>query len=307
MQPFAKLEKNFVPYNLKVSTKANMVDQKRGLIELKPGYHVITNVMPKLVDTSKSFEGFDVATRKCKFSYEKEELKILKNYSKDGCEFECSLGSALAQCKCLPWYYPNNFTGTPMCDMFGGKCFDMIMSDESNYKKCSQRCIEDCAGTSYVAIASYVPLDTKTICRQPLFIKHLETIHQLHFPVNWFEQLTKGKKRPTSNEFCQDYVQNYIAIVTVETPTDTVMKSMRVKRNTLSEQLGVIGGTLGLFCGISILSMVEVMCFCIKMNKRICVAVKKQICKNPCKKKQTDVQITEDDDVAFKSEIQFPG
>ena len=79
MQPFSKSEKdNFVPYNLKISTKSNMVDQKRGLIELKPGYHVITKVIPKIVDTSESFKGFDVATRKCKLPYEKEGLMIFR-------------------------------------------------------------------------------------------------------------------------------------------------------------------------------------------------------------------------------------
>ena len=31
-----------------------------------------------------------------------------------------------------------------MCDMFGGYCFNTIMSDEVHYKKCQFECLEDC-------------------------------------------------------------------------------------------------------------------------------------------------------------------
>ena len=74
-------------------------------------------------------------------------------------------------CKCLPWFYPNNYTVIPMCDMFGAKCFDIILSDETHYKKCTEHCMENCKSTSYVAHTSYVPINAAEICKQPLFIE----------------------------------------------------------------------------------------------------------------------------------------
>ena len=74
-------------------------------------------------------------------------------------------------------------------------------------------------------------------------------------------------------------MKKYVAIVTVETPVDTVIKSKRIARTTFNDQLAVVGGTLGLFSGISILSMVEVLCFCLTLTKRMCLIGKEKICK----------------------------
>ena len=133
-----------IPYNIKISTKNNFIDQKRELIEVKPGYHLTIRVIPKVVDASKAFETFEYQTRNCKLVHETNGLNYLKQYSKVGCEVECAMNESVRICKCLPWFYPNNFTVTPMCDMFGAKCFDMIMSDETNYKKCPDKCLENC-------------------------------------------------------------------------------------------------------------------------------------------------------------------
>ena len=75
--------------------------------------------------------------------------------------------------------------------------------------------------------------------------------------------------------------------MTVETPTSTVIKSTRVQRITFSEQIAVIGGTLGLFTGMSILSCVEIICFCFKINEKLWVFGKKKLC-NKRNSKLTD-------------------
>ena len=129
----------------------------------------IVRVVPKVIEVSNNFKHFDFETRNCKFLHESKQLKYVQNYSKAGCEFECALEVALDICKCLPWFYPNNFSAIPMCDMFGGKCFDNIMSDNTYYKNCNDQCLEDCEVTSYIAFPSYVPLDITDVCRKPLF------------------------------------------------------------------------------------------------------------------------------------------
>ena len=271
-----------VPYTIKISTKNNLIDQKRGLVELKPGYHVVIRIVPKVVETTKEFEAFDTNIRKCKLSHESHKLKFLENYTKVGCEFECALKKAMAICKCLPWFYPNDFTGTPMCDMFGGKCFDMIMSNEKYYKKCKNICLEDCKGTSYMAIPSYVPLNYIETCQEPLFQDIFDELQWSYVYITIFEYLTMEKwKNPYYNpeQLCQEYLKKYISIVSIETPTDTVVKSLRIKRVTWNEQIAFIGGTLGLFTGISLLSMVEIVCFCLNVFKRYFDTGRNKFCK----------------------------
>ena len=58
------------------------------------------------------------------------------------------------------------------------------------------------------------------------------------------------------------YVKKYISIVSIEAATNNIVKSIKAKRVTFTDQLGTIGGTLGLFSGISILSVIEIL-FCV--------------------------------------------
>ena len=290
MKPLVNIESTdtpFIPYNLKISTKNNILDQKRGAIELKPGYHVSIRVTPKVIDASEGFVGFDIRTRNCKLPHEIDGLKFFQNYTEDGCELECALKKSLSVCKCHPWYLPNHFN-LPICDMFAAKCFDAIISDARNYKECKDQCLEDCTSTSYVAIPSYVPIDLKQTCRQPVFKAIFHKLYVNHKSELDFEHMTMGKwknwenKQQLEMDFCKDYIFKYISIVTVETPVDSVVRAKRVVRITFNDQLAVIGGTLGLFTGISILSMVEFVCFCLTITKRIC-----QKGRNCCFKKNT--------------------
>ena len=51
--------------------------------------------------------------------------------------------------------------------------------------------------------------------------------------------------------------------MSISSPTTSVMRTVHDKRFTFNDQLGTIGGTLGLFTGMSILSMVEVLFFAV--------------------------------------------
>ena len=61
---------------------------------------------------------------------------MVNKYTRIGCEMECAASKAIDLCQCIPWYYTNNFTETPICDMFGGYCFKQIINNEKYYKMC---------------------------------------------------------------------------------------------------------------------------------------------------------------------------
>ena len=52
-------------------------------------------------------------------------------------------------------------------------------------------------------------------------------------------------------------MERNIAKITIEISEPTVTNVQRDIKVTLVDQIGTIGGTLGLFCGLSIVSMVE--------------------------------------------------
>ena len=148
------------PYNLGITQKNNQVDQKTSMFKVMPGHHISIYVQPKIVDASDEFKSLPLFTRNCKLPQETQGFNFLNEYSRKGCELECAAQKAVSFCKCLPWYYPNNFTVLPMCDMFGSHCFDRIMSDQSFYKKCQNWCKEECQEISLTTWATIFPLGT---------------------------------------------------------------------------------------------------------------------------------------------------
>ena len=83
--------------------------------------------------------------------------------------------------------------------------------------------------------------------------------------------------------------------MTVETPTNTVIKSTKAQRITFSEQLAFVGGTMGLFTGMSILSFVEIICFFFKINEKLWVSGTKKLCNKRKTKIFDDNEMKKDD------------
>ena len=248
-------------YKLGIKSKSDSFDQKTKVIHLRPGFITLIKVATEITEISKNFASLDQATRKCKLSHETEGFQFLRNYTKTGCEFECAAKAAMKICKCLPWYYPNNFTDTAMCEPFGAKCFDEIMSDGSHYKSCQDICLEDCEFTGVSMFPTFMPIDGDDFCQiAGVDLENLEN-HRFKFATNYEKFMLKLRGIDIPDGLtCQSYLEKYVAIVSIDTPSNSAIKSRRDETINFSGRLATIGGTLGLFAGISILSMVEVLC-----------------------------------------------
>ena len=120
------------------------------------------------------------------------------------------------------------------------------------------------------------PLDLEDICKLGKFMsQHLEHSFSKHFAFEAYETLVEGGSLPdletslANGTLCRNYVKKYLAFVSVSSPTGSVIKTVRDKRFTFFDQLGTVGGTLGLFTGMSLLSIVEVSIFAFILVKCI--------------------------------------
>ena len=256
-------------YNLGISSKTNNIDQKRNIVNILPGFLTVIRVIPQLIDTTDSFDQMANSSRNCKLSNEIEGLKLLKSYTKVGCEFECAVKKAVSICKCMPWFYTNNFTDTPICNSFSGHCFEHFVSNESNYKNCPNLCKEDCKGIPMTVVTNYVPINADELCKEGSFFKkQLTHSSWQHFAFENYKTLITGdgqipdlQASMANGSLCLQFIHRFVGMVSVESPTSTVTKSAREPRVTFMDQLGTIGGTLGLFTGMSLLSMIEIIFF----------------------------------------------
>ena len=133
-------------YRLGITTTKNLIDQQRNSMRIKPGNHMKISVLPRLVETTTYFNDLRKDQRKCKLPHETHGLKLVKKYTRVACEHECAFKKAISVCKCTPWYYKNNLTSAPICEMFGGYCFNKVLSTTKFYKECPDLCLEDCHG-----------------------------------------------------------------------------------------------------------------------------------------------------------------
>ena len=276
-------------YTVGVNDVKNIMDQKRNAVKLKPGHATYVKVLPRIVTTSKGFEALTQAQRGCKMPYEIEGFRFLARYTRIGCEIECATQTASEICQCVPWYMPNNVTQDQfsICDMFGHACFAKMLSDESNYKRCPVLCMEDCQETAVTLLPNILPIDTETACARDTRKvedrdQQFEHSFLQHYSFMGYKMLIEGGPIPDlttsfyNGSLCRDYVAKHIGFISIESPTTSIILSKREKKNSFYDQLGTIGGTLGLFTGMSLLSMVEVLFLMGKLFQKA-----RQRCDNP--------------------------
>ena len=258
-------------FRMGVSTDSTFVDQKRNTIEVLAGYQTIVKVIPQVVGSTSEFDKMDSVSRNCKLSHEVANFSFTQRYTTAGCEFECAAQKAVALCKCIPWYYPSNYTSYQICNMFEAHCFDHVMSDESNYKKCPDLCKETCKDSPMTVATTYLPIDPIEICgKGGVYHDRLTQATRQYYVFENYKALVAGripefKKSMSNGSYCQDFVKKYVAQISVGSSTSSVTKSIRSPRATFIDQLGIIGGNLGLFTGMSIFSIFEVVLFIFKL------------------------------------------
>ena len=262
-------------YSLGVSTPLNSMDQKLNVMDLEPGLHTVVSVTPQFIQTTEEFNELPYYSRRCKLPHETIDLKSFKNYSRTACEHECAFMKAVSLCKCAPWYYRNKSSTVPICEMFGGHCFNRIMSTRKFYKDCPKQCLEDCDGMQLSWEKSFRPINLDKICKRgSVLFEFLKKSENQHFSQDYynrwklatkdftqFEKIDKRMKDGNeSNHYviqCKEFVVRYVSIVTVETPTDVITLTLRNLEAGFLERLGILGGQIGLFTGFCVMSILD--------------------------------------------------
>ena len=257
-----------LPYTVGVTGQSNLVDQKISVHKLWPGYHTTIHTVPKILETSSNFDNLPIDQRNCKLPHETSGFKLFQEYTQKGCEIECAAKKAMTFCKCLPWHYPNNFSSLPMCDMFGGFCFNEIMSDEVFYKGCKLECLPNCQEISLSLWQRSAPLNIEDLCKDGTFFdKFFEQNLQRLFAFEHYRSMVQEQRIPdlaislSNGSLCREYIWKYISFVSVESATESISKSQLDRSTSFIDQLRIIGGNLGLCVGMSVVGMFEAMTF----------------------------------------------
>lgn len=260
-------------------------------IKIYPGHKHKIQIYANQHATSDDFQSLDLNVRKCRYSHENPfgNVSLFKQYNQKSCSFECKLRICERTLKCIPWFLPPVNASLPLCDGFWTYIFQHYMGTDHD-ENC-QMCQPDCELITFHPIESKEKLDPKVICgslrrkREDNFSFDAQRIAQLkltqenvflwrlkqilrgergqYLGPNWAdlisnESTTLINEGPEFQAACEDIVTKDIAIVEVEMMQNHMQKIMKQRRVQFSDKLGTLGGTLGLFTGMSFIGFVEI-------------------------------------------------
>ncbi len=101
--------------------------------------------------------------RNCYFEGE-VELDLFPIYHEANCVLECAWRFAESSCGCVPWFLKDSFPLTPMCEIYGNRCFKAIVDERyDRHLPCDRTCLPDCNKVHYVVSRDKVAITTQDI------------------------------------------------------------------------------------------------------------------------------------------------
>ena len=250
------------------------------LKEVKVGYKTFFNVQPMEIWPTENLHEIPISKRNCRLPEERQGFRF-KKYSQSSCELECNLDMAEKICKCLPWYMPPNPQKSELiiCDLHGNFCFDNLFKRPPFNHSCS--CLPICHDIEFAIIEKIEKLDSDDFCyknlqSQSLRIANLmkEYLGKLGLVRTNMGDFQFNPTNEKAKEICHRLVQNDIAIVSVTFESKKFVRTIMDKKVSFVDKLATLGkikpsesffylkisfkgGTLGLFTGMSLLSLAE--------------------------------------------------
>ena len=249
--------------------------------DIEPGRLSTITVTPQQVITSQDLDSNSESERDCRFHYE-GSLKLFKEYHQDGCVFECLLERSFEATNCTPWNYPYFRRDQQVCSYRSWWIFEATMADPTLVEQCQEQCPMECTKTLYTAVVTSQPLSIDNMCYgqegQPYFPMGNFTEETIPRGIlRTFEKMVLGKD-VSRYGLCRAALKR-IALVRINLASKVVTRITRNKRVTITGHIANIGGTLGLFTGISIMSMFELLFWAC----RLLITLKKQLLSKPRK------------------------
>ncbi|XP_031621760.1 pickpocket protein 28-like [Contarinia nasturtii] len=211
---------------LSVPGETRIEFQNSASIELSENYRLI--IEPKFSDISKGLRRYKPEQRECFFNSERQ-LRFYKFYTKDNCVDECFANVTKKLCGCVLFSMPRD-NQTKICGAAKIKCYKYAVRKlyslfgQMHLKECN--CIDSC---------TYIEYNLK--------------VEQSHL---YMEETTRSQTNNTSQR------QVHLSIFFKDSSVGVVE---RMETYTITDFLAICGGLLGIFLGISLLSLVEIIYF----------------------------------------------
>ena len=180
----------------------------------------------------------------------------------------------MKECLCIPWdmvhsnQSQNNYS---LCDSFGNQCFYHKMRN-STYMHANCQCYPRCNTTYYAYnIDSQLPIKKQKECenslKNPGFYYNFRKWMKMTPNIVTFREKLMENSSPKINTNEKDYLvskclssfEKDVAIIEVKIEGNSHVILKKSLKYTITDKIGTIGGSLGLFTGFSFMALVEIL------------------------------------------------
>ena len=257
---------------------------------VKPGYTNLITISPTQQVVSDSFRTLPEHKRKCRLKHELfDNSSLFKTYTQQSCEYMCLLRNLSKTQPCIPWNIQNINNNVTLCHGRQSTLYFSALDAYSPKNDPHCNCPPDCEKISFIIDTAFIPVNIDKDClgyagggqevpETPYtkrsfhtvwersivlsswlnrhFIEHLENnivddILIRSFSYGMFYQSLNHTSlcRRLSLE------NNVYIIMYVKEPT--MIQLIKDVRLSLADKLGIFGGTIGVFTGISFITLIE--------------------------------------------------
>ncbi|KAL1377438.1 hypothetical protein pipiens_004178 [Culex pipiens pipiens] len=220
---------------------------------------IIVAVKPQILTTSKELANYASNRRKCLFSHERK-LRFFRVYNQNNCELECFANLTLARCGCVKFSMPRS-AGTRVCRTAEIRCVigahrHMLAINAANRLKSTVltsfcNCMSACSSIQYqseITQSSYDYMESIDLRIRPLFGNHS----------NFTTSIRMSK-------------------VSIHFKEAEFLSMRRGELFGLTDFIANCGGVLGLCLGVSFVSLVELLYYCVARPLQLLKTVRNNV------------------------------
>ena len=223
-------------------TVADIQHRTNTFVDIEPGKQYIIGTDQTILTSTESFGKLSYEKRQCELN------KINGTYHQSNCLFDKMIEHGIKQCSCLPWYMHYVNTSVKVCWDQEFVCFEELIEDEKTTQHALAFCPPACDFISYT-----------------LKVSKEQKLEKQKFD---YEEINANILASYLGESLDTHP--FLSVVQINFDYPYATEITQDAKVTFADMVGSIGGTFGVFLGLSFVSLVDELADWILWLKKAC-------------------------------------
>ena len=199
-------------------------------MKLNPGFHYLIGAEATVIGVTETLKSVPIEKRNCILN------PMNGKYHHTNCYLKQLTEAAIKTCNCIPWYMYHTNIEISICNGDGFACFEKIIEDEIVQQTTHEECLNACSFIKYTSNM----MDKRKLVRNKYDYDEIKANSW-----GYFLELYDFESFPYQSMVQINFADPYATEITQDAKV------------TFADMVGSIGGTFGVFLGVSFVSLVD--------------------------------------------------